>query len=133
MRAMKSRNIVITATVIAGLVCGPALLRLSPTNWPAVPSFSLLVVFLSCTFGVPVLLAVLGAGGNYKVMIRVWSLVGLLAILTVAMGLSAAAQSMAALGLAPGSIFLVVVGAGLFAGLGVVKLATRRARSGRSA
>ena len=97
--------------------------------WTAVPWSGLALIFIGCAVGLPLILGYLATSGKYAAMVRLWSFFGLLAVLSVAMGLSAAVQSAAGLAAEPNAVAAVVVGAGLFAGLGVVKRAIRRGRA----
>lgn len=123
----------IIATVIAGLGYGPVVSRAVPRLLPAEGWSSLLFVFIGCAAGLPAVLGYFATSGKYATMIRLWSLFGFFAILFTSIGVSAAAQSAATASREPNSIFFVVVGAGLFAGLGLVKLAILQARSRKGA
>jgi hypothetical protein len=126
---MNTRTLVIAAVALVGLVFGPAVLRAVPNGQPAIGWFTYLLVFGGCAIGLPVGLASLGTGGRYRSMTRLWSLLGVLAILLVTSGASAAVLSLGSAGLGPSSLLSLASGAGMLAGLAMVKLAVRKARA----
>jgi hypothetical protein len=126
---MNPRTFVIAAVAVIGVVLGPFVLPALPLGQASIGWFTCLLVFIGCAIGLPVVLASVGTSGRYKGMTRLWSLFGILAILLLASGASTAALSLGSAGFGPASLLALAFGAGLLAGLGVVKLALRQARA----
>lgn len=126
---MNKRAVIVVIALLVGLVGGPALL-LAPERHAAAATWTvLLLAFCGAGAAVPVGLAALASQGLYKAMVRAWSLIGLLAIVLLAAGASTLALALAGFGEAPGALLPATLGAGLVAGLGIVKLSIRRGRS----
>lgn len=134
---MPSRATATVLLVVIGLAGGPLLLRLAPGGAQGVPVAGCLLAFAAGAIGLPLLLVQLGASGRYATAVRLWPLAGALAVLLLAAGVSAAVvAAVAASGLGggrvpPSALLALAAGAGLFTGLGGVKLALRKGRSGR--
>lgn len=126
---MNKRAVIVVIVLLVGLVGGPALL-LAPERHAATATWSvLLLAFCAAGAAVPVGLAALASQGLYKAMVRAWSLIGLLAIALLAAGVSTLALAFAAFGVALDATLPMALGAGLVAGLGIVKLSIRRGRA----
>lgn len=126
---MNKRTAIVLVALLVGMVGGPVLL-LAPDRHAATATWSvLLLAFCGAGAAVPVGLAALASQGLYKAMVRAWSLIGLLAIALLAAGASTLVLALAGLGEAPAALLPATLGAGLLAGLGIVKRSIRRGRA----
>ena len=113
----------------AGLVAGPQALAVVSGSLPLVEWATLMMVFVACALALPVVLALLAAGSHYKAMVRSWSVGFVAAVFVVSAGATALVTSASAGRFGPQSLFVLVIGGGLFAGLGSVKWVLFRIRS----
>ena len=128
---MTTRRSAIATLCAAGLLAGAALHLLAPGVLPTLPWYGHLLLAAGLALAVPMLLGSVGSSGGYQAMARLWSAVGALGILLLGAGVAAAGLAMAQGGTGPRAWLLVSLGAGLLAGLGLVKLSLRRVTAQR--
>lgn len=126
---MHTRALTITALALAAAVAGPLLLPLLPVGSSAVPWFGHLLALVAGAIGVPMLLGSVGSGGNFQAVARLWAVVGGLAIVLAAAGASAVAVSLGTGAVSRVALLALSAGAGLLAGLAIVKAAIRQGRA----
>lgn len=134
---MNLRTVAILIAILVGLVAGPptihALLPAMPHADGAIPWLTLLIGYAACVVGLPFVLVSLVSSGNYRAMVRAWSVFGLAGIWCVAAGISDVLRPPAPSTAESHALVLVAVGLGLLSGLGLVKLIIRRHRTASGA
>lgn len=126
---MNTRALTITALALAAAVAGPLLLQLLPAGALVVPWFGHVLALVAGAIGVPLLLGSAGSGGNFQAVARLWAVVGGLATVLAAAGASAVAVSLGAGAVDRVALLALSAGAGLLAGLAIVKAAIRNGRA----
>lgn len=122
-----SRSTTLAVLAIAGVLLGLAASAVLPAGPPSLPWYGAVLAGLACAIGVPVVLGSVGTRGAYQAMTRLWSAFGAAAILLAAAGATAAVLSIGGAGRGNLPWLSLAAGAGLFAGLGLVKLSVRPA------
>lgn len=130
---MQPRQATIAALAAAGALAGLAAHSLAPGVRLALPWFTYPLLVAALAIAVPMLLGSVGTSGAYQAMARLWSGIGALGVVLVSAGLCAGLLAFGSPDAGQAPWLAVATGAGLLAGLAVVKLTIRRAGARRRA
>jgi hypothetical protein len=124
---MTPRHLRLLLLAGAGVALGIAL-RGAGTG-PAWPWWAYPVLAAVTALAVPMLLGSAGTGGTYQRVTQLWAVLRAVATVLAAAGLTALAAALAGAGHSPWAPAALALATGLVAGMGLVKLALRKARS----